>query len=90
MECGHSEIDELIKEVSGPACPGHQGESGASRVPCSGCHSSQDGTGGPGLARLSVPAPHIPSFVPRAGAQLPLRIHRVPPTPNPGSRLVKS
>ena len=33
MECGRSEIDELIKEVSRAACPGRHGESGASQVP---------------------------------------------------------
>lgn len=65
MECGRSEIDELIKEVSGAACPGRRGESGAS-----GWHACQDGTGGPGLAHLPAPAPRIPSLVPRAGAQL--------------------
>ena len=74
MECGRSEIDELIKEVSGAACPGCRGDSGASpgAPGASGCHACQDGTGGPGLAHLSAPAPRIPSLVPRAGAQLPL------------------
>lgn len=33
MECGRSEIDELIKEVSGAACPGHGGRAAPPECP---------------------------------------------------------
>ena len=61
MECGRSEIDELIKEVSGAACPGRRGESGAS-----GWHACQDGTGGPGLAHFRGFVPHTKKMMKNA------------------------
>lgn len=89
MECGRSEIDELIKEVSGAACPGHGGRVAPLECPAQAvtlARMGREGLASPACQCLHlIFRPHPEGWGPAASAHLPS-----PPTPNPGSRVVKS
>lgn len=76
MECGRSEIDELIKEVSGQPRqrsgprPGSRVAPALPRRPEPWAVSG-GGTSSPDLCHLASPFPPVPSFIPGAGAELP-------------------